>query len=166
MTVELPFALHLSPPRTRAVVEAEANVEQSAGVAASLSLLQWGILFAITALASGLRLWGLDDWSIWVDEGHTWRDVSVPLDQFFEQARRWYPTSYLMLRGLLELGVLPHASEGLLRLPFALCGIATIPLLALYGRHLVGTGAALLAALYLALDPWHLYWSQNARAYA
>jgi hypothetical protein len=125
-------------------------------------------LVAITLLGALLRFWHLGDWSIWVDEGHTWRDVTVPVDQFFGEAgsgRNWYPTAYLMLRWLMEHGWISQFSEGWLRLPFAFCGIVTVPLLALFGNLIVGRRAALLAALFLAINPWHIYWSQNARAY-
>lgn len=172
MTVESPIATNARSAtievgaRVRGGAKATASVPDETAQPKTFSLLQWGCLLAIVAVAAGLRLLKLDDWSIWVDEGHTYRDVTVPLDQFFENARRWYPTSYLFLRGLLDGGLLPCASEGWLRLPFALCGIATVPVLALYGRHLAGPSAALFAALYLAVDPWHVYWSQNARAYS
>lgn len=123
------------------------------------------ILCLIAFAALALRLWRIGDWPLWVDEAHTWRDVTIPLDRFWDSARAWYPTSYLMLRGGLESGLLGE-TEGWLRLPFALVGAATVPLLALYGRHLVGRNAALLAATLLAAHPWHVYWSQNARGYA
>ncbi len=123
------------------------------------------LLAAITVLAAALRLWHLGDWSIWIDEAHTWRDVTMPIEDFFKAAPSWYPTSFLMLRFLMEHGWLQQFTEGWLRLPFAFCGILTVPLLALFGNLIVGRRAALLAALFLAINPWHIYWSQNARAY-
>ena len=125
----------------------------------------WLMLLGIVCIALALRLYKLGEWSLWVDEAHTWRDVTIPLGEFFNSARRWYPLSYLGLRGLLESGVLPGESEYWLRMPFALFGIVTVPLLALVGNQLVGRRAALLGALFLAINPWHIYWSQNARAY-
>lgn len=122
------------------------------------------ILSVIAFAALALRMWRIGDWPLWVDEAHTWRDVTIPIDRFWDSARAWYPTSYLMLRGGLESGLLGE-TEGWLRLPFALLGAATVPLLATYGRHLVGRNAALLAAALLAAHPWHVYWSQNARGY-
>lgn len=127
-------------------------------------------LALITLLAAALRFYRLGDWGFWVDEAHTWRDVTMPLwgpagDGFFDGARKWYPLSYLGLRWLLEAGLLSGMTEGWLRLPFAFCGIVSVPLLALFGQHLVGRRAALLGALFLAVNPWHIYWSQNARAY-
>ncbi|MEC7584547.1 MAG: glycosyltransferase family 39 protein [Planctomycetota bacterium] len=125
----------------------------------------WLMLLGIVCIAAALRLYKLGEWSLWVDEAHTWRDVTIPLGEFFNSARRWYPLSYLGLRGLLEWGWLPGESEYWLRAPFALFGILTVPWLAMVGKQLVGRRAALLAALFLAINPWHIYWSQNARAY-
>lgn len=126
---------------------------------------QLGALLLITLLAALLRLHGLHQWSMWVDEAHTWRDVTNSLADFRASPRGWYPLSFLGLRWLLETGLLPNFSEGWLRLPFAFCGIVSVPLLALFGQPLVGRRAALLAALFLAINPWHIYWSQNARGY-
>lgn len=122
-------------------------------------------LLLITLLGAWLRLHGLAEWSFWVDEAHTWRDATLPLARFFDSERGWYPGSYLLLRWLLDLGVLQQPTEGWLRLPFAFCGIVSVPLLALVGAQLVGTRAALLSALLLTLNPWHVFWSQNARGY-
>ncbi len=121
-------------------------------------------LVAITLLAAMLRLYRLDEWSLWVDEAHTFRDVLKTDDEFWRSENARYPLSYLVLRWLHP--VLPSIGEGWLRLPFAFFGILSIPALALVGRHFVGRGAALLAAALLAVHPWHIYWSQNARSYS
>lgn len=121
-------------------------------------------LLLLTLLAAALRLSRLGDWSFWVDEAHTYRDVTLPFRQFWDSHVARYPLSYLLLRGMLE--VLPSSSEGWLRLPFAFFGIASVPALALVGRGIVGRRAALAAAALLAVSPWHIYWSQNCRSYA
>ncbi len=122
------------------------------------------LLLGLTLLAAVLRLSRLGEWSFWVDEAHTYRDVTLPLSDFWKSHVARYPLSYLLLRGML--GVLPSSSEGWLRLPFAFFGIASIPALALIGRSIVGRRAALAAAALLAVSPWHIYWSQNCRSYA
>ncbi len=137
------------------------------GADGPLAFRRWHfvLLLGITALAAMMRLYKIGEWSFWVDEGHTWRDVTLPLWRFRESARGWYPLSYLGLRWSIEFLGLPDHSEGWLRLPYALFGIASVPLLAVFGQKLVGRRAALLAALFLGINPWHIYWSQNARAY-
>ncbi len=124
-------------------------------------------LIAATLLAAALRMWHLGEWSVWVDEGYTWRDATLPLEgglSFFSTDRANYPLAFLMLRGLRDVG-LTGDDEFSLRLPFALLGIASVPLLALCGRRLVGPTAAVIAALLCAVHPWHIFWSQNARGY-
>lgn len=124
--------------------------------------LMWLGLF--TLLAAVLRLYRLGDWSLWVDEAHTFRDIVAPNLQFWGSEVSRYPLSYLLLRTLHDVGM--PVTEAWLRLPFAFFGILSIPAIGLLGRGLVGKRAALLAALMLAISPWHIYWSQNARSYA
>ncbi|HLQ37793.1 MAG TPA: hypothetical protein VK348_08330, partial [Planctomycetota bacterium] len=157
--------------RQRIVGVADSNVGVPAPgrhSAKRFSSTQIALLLVITLLAAVLRLFRLGDWSLWVDEANTWRDVTMPLwgdGGFFSGYRGWYPLSFLLLRSLLDHGLLPMWSEGWLRLPFACCGILTVPALAVFGNLLVGRRAALLSALFLAVNPWHIYWSQNIRGY-
>ena len=125
-------------------------------------------LLIATLLAAALRLWQLGEWSFWIDEGHTWRDATLPLDGdlgFLSSDRGKYPVTFLLLRGLRTLGALGD-DEFSLRLPFALLGVVSVPLLAFCGRRLVGPTAAVAAALLCAVHPWHIFWSQSARGYA
>lgn len=57
-------------------------------------------------------------------------------------------------------------SEWALRLPALLLGAATIYVLYLFTRPLLGRIPALLAALLLALSPAHIEWSVEARGYS
>jgi len=123
-----------------------------------------GWIVGATAVALALRLVGLGEWSVWVDEAHTWRDATMPFDEFAQSGRARYPVAFLLLRWFVE-GVGGAISEGWLRLPFAVVGIVTVPLLAIVARPLVGVGAAVMSAWLLAVHPWHIFWSQNARAY-
>ncbi|MEY2982033.1 MAG: hypothetical protein RL562_2260 [Planctomycetota bacterium] len=124
------------------------------------------LLVVLTLAAIALRLFRLGEWSFWVDEAHTFRDVTASETEFWRSNVSNYPLGYLMLRWLLDAGVLRTTGEGWLRLPFAFFGALAIPALAVFGRSVVGRRAALLAAGMLAISPWHLYWSQNARGYA
>lgn len=128
------------------------------------SLRIW--LWLATGVAAGLRLLDLGTWSLWIDEAHTFRDATMPLfgdGGLFATDRGFYPVPFLLLRGLFAVGL--GQDEGSLRLPFALVGIATVPVLGLLGRRIVGDRAAVVAAWLCALHPWHVYWSQNARGY-
>ena len=128
--------------------------------------LCWMLVFTIVGAA--LRLSCLGEWAFWVDEAHTFRDVIAPMDEFWASGTSKYPLSFLVVRSLAGVcGMAPgDLTEEFMRLPFAFFGIASIPTLAIVARGMVGTPAALLAALFLALSPWHIYWSQNARSYS
>lgn len=128
---------------------------------------QWMLILVATVVAAALRMYQLGVWSMWVDEAHTWRDATMPLTGergFMEEQRRYYPLPFLLLRLLFGVSVIGY-DEWSLRLPFALIGIVTVPLLAVCGRRLVGTWPAVIAACLLAINPWHIFWSQNARGY-
>lgn len=122
------------------------------------------VLLGITLVGVVLRLYRLGEWSFWVDEAHTWRDIRAPIENFWKNTTSYYPLSYLLLRGVVDW--FQSESEGWLRLPFAFFGMMSVPALAIVGRNVVGRGGALIAALLLAVCPWHIYWSQNARAYS
>ena len=128
---------------------------------------QWGLVLLATVVAAWLRFLDLGTWSFWVDEAHTWRDATMDLaggNGFLDSQRSLYPLTFFLLRSLIDFAGLQE-NEWSMRLPFALVGIATVPLLASCGRQLVGPGAAVLSAWLLALHPWHVFWSQNARGY-
>jgi 4-amino-4-deoxy-L-arabinose transferase-like glycosyltransferase len=148
------------------MTDAASAVDARAAAVRTFRPKQLWILVGITLLAAGLRLHRLGDWAFWVDEAHTFRDVSMPREQFWQSNVSNYPLGYVLTRWLLDLGILRTTGEGWLRLPFAFFGILTVPALAVFGRSVVGRRAALLAAGFLAISPWHLYWSQNARGYA
>ncbi len=124
-------------------------------------------LAAITLVGAVVRAIGLGDWSLWVDEAHTWRDATMPLrgdNGFLATDRILYPLTFVLLRALIDAG-LAGEDPSSLRLPFAVVGALTVPLVAWAGRRLIGAWPAVLAAAILALHPWHVYWSQNARGY-
>jgi mannosyltransferase len=123
----------------------------------------WLAVLAIALLGAAARWLHLGEWSVWIDEAHTWRDATMPLDDFLRTDRALYPLPFLLLRGLIASGFGEDA--GSLRLPFVIVGALTVPLVAVCGRRLVGAWPAVLASLLLAVNPWHLYWSQNARGY-
>ena len=113
-------------------------------------------LAIIVAIAAFLRFYKLGAWSFWGDEMLT--IIDVPDGFNYALLRR-----SLMLSTILavigELGV----SEWSARLAPALVGVLSVPVLYYPVRRMLGPAVALLFALLLAVSPWHLYWSQNAR---
>ena len=57
-------------------------------------------------------------------------------------------------------------TEYALRFPSALLGLLALPLVFVWGRRLFGLSIALLATLLMALNPYHLWYSQEAKMYA
>lgn len=120
--------------------------------------LQYFLLIGITLLAAVGRFYQLGTWGFWYDEIYTMRDVGniFTLGWLNQQVSRLL--IYLTVNFL-------GTSELTARLAPALIGILTVPILYFPTRKLFGPIVALLAALFLAVSPWHLYWSQNARFY-
>ena len=134
----------------------------------------WVALLLATGIGAWLRLSDLSSPSLWVDEFFTIaRAGGDPLH--WTNALGYLPSRATLALTGAQLGQLGLAnieqwralgvSEWGARLGPALVGIASIPLLGLLARPLVGGGAAGVAMLLLALSPWHLYASQMARYY-
>lgn len=132
-------------------------------VTASLSTLekdrkfQFIILALITFLAAALRFYKLGQWSFWIDELYTLIDSLAIL-------QRWWAATLSILLSSLTINLLGEG-EWQARLAPALIGVISAPILYFPVRRLTNTYVALLASLLLAISPWHLYWSQNARFY-
>jgi hypothetical protein len=115
-------------------------------------------LLLITLSGAFLRVYKLGEWSFWGDEMFT---VSGREDGFNYSWFRQSISSLLIQSNTAMNGV----SEWNARIVPAIIGIATIPALFFIVKKLVDVPTGILAALLLALSPWHLYWSQNARFY-
>ncbi len=118
-------------------------------------LARW--ILAVALLIGFARLLGLSRWSLWLDEAYTLADAR-------------HATSFANPLGYALFGAFYDLFEGrpdefVLRFPGAVFGWLTIGLTGLVFRPFVGARCAALAALLLAISPWHLYWSQNARFY-
>lgn len=124
----------------------------------TLTLLVGGL----TLLAAALRLYKLDQWSFWIDEMYSIQD-SLTLELSPQiLAEKFHFLYFVANRPLLvALGV----NEWNARIAAAIIGILTVPLIYFIVHRLFGTTVAFVTALLLAVAPWHLYWSQNARFY-
>jgi mannosyltransferase len=123
-------------------------------------------LLAITLLAGVLRVHNLGRDSLWEDEAASVLYTHLPVHVLLiHNVDPGNPPGYrLLLKGWIAIC---GTSEFAVRLPSALLGTATVPLVGLLAWLLTRrTAAALAAALLLALSPHHVYYSQEARAYA
>lgn len=120
--------------------------------------LQLILVGLITLLALLLRFYKLGEWSFWGDEYIT---VRKAIDVFGGGITRRSPSMLSTHVILTTFGV----SEFNARLVAAILGVVTIPTMYLIAKRLFDPMVGLLAALLLAVSPWHIYWSQNARFY-
>jgi mannosyltransferase len=125
-------------------------------------------LLLITILAAALRFYKLGAWSFWIDEiftiNHAVRhfgNIGLLLDHI-PPARNWVPMSVILTAQVLNLlGI----NEWSARLVSVVIGVFTIPMLYFPLRKIFGNQVMLIALLLLAISPWHIFWSQNARFY-
>ncbi len=132
---------------------------------AATGTTDWRFVSLVILLAAVLRLYRLGADCLWIDEFFTWRMVNPgPGHGFWEQFRD-------NIQGPLYLAVLwpfirDNLSEFLMRLPAALAGVAAVPLILRLGQALGDRRSGEWAALLLAVSPFHIWYSQEARGYA
>ena len=113
------------------------------------------ILAGLIILAFGLRFWRLGQFNFEATEMFTLRDSVSP------QFGNWRPLQYLLNYYLIR-PLLPLDELGLRLLP-ALFGVLAVPTFYLVSRRLIGTWAALIGAILLAVSPLLIFYSQFAR---
>jgi mannosyltransferase len=126
-------------------------------------------LGSIVLVGLALRLYHLGTQSLWIDEAFSSLIASLPLTEGLERALVDFvhpPLYYLLLRPVTFLS----QSEFALRLPSALLGTLSIPLIYQVARSLDGEdgrgrASGLLAAGLLAINPFHIWYSREARNY-
>jgi len=128
------------------------------------------IITLITLLALALRL-VLANQSLWLDEGASWVLASLSPQQLLTASLGDFhpPLYYFFLHFWLPLA---QGREWLMRLPGILVGTATVPLLyrlltiLQINKTKDKFTLAHLAALLLALNPLHIYYSQELRMFS
>ena len=129
----------------------------------TIQISETAVLSIILILGGILRFAFLGRWSLWTDELYNLGLMPVsalladgiPADQH-------PPLYYLLLELVLNIG----RSEWLMRLPSALAGFLTIPIMWRIGVALKRPNIGLLAATFLAFAPLHIWYSREARMYA
>ncbi len=142
----------------------EREIEPRSPSEAGSRILQWtGFLILLLGLV--LRLAQLDFQPLWWDEGYSVWFATHPLGQMAALTAEDIhpPLYYALLHGWIQLfGPGPSA----LRLLSVLFGALAIAAVYLAGRQLTGNPRlALLAAFLLAINPFHVFYSQEIRMY-
>src|SRR3954463_16463931 len=129
-------------------------VRRSVALVAGLT----GIGFALRARDLGQGLWG-DELLAHTDVSHGLGGMVHAVSTGVENSP---PLYFALAWASRHLGDPPS----LIRLPSLILGTATIPLVALVGVRTVGRAAAVVAAGIVALSPFAIYYSVEARPYA
>jgi uncharacterized membrane protein len=129
------------------------------------SPLDLGLLALIAAVAAVLRFHSLAAKSFWFDEGVS---VAIARLDWYNFARiLWRREAnmslyYFLLHYWLHFG----GSEFFIRSLSVLFAIACVPVIFLLGRRLLDSRIGLIAAALLAVNAYHVQYSQEARGYS
>jgi mannosyltransferase len=123
------------------------------------------LLFVILAIAALVRFPGLDRTSLWYDEAVSWAQSSGSFADLMSMVAQ---DNYPPLHNIVLWLTIPVLGDGetALRLPSALLGLLAVGLMVPIGTMLLDRWAGLLAAALLAVSPYHIWFSTEARMYA
>jgi hypothetical protein len=122
------------------------------------------LLLGVLLLATLLRLHEMSQQSFWYDELATWHRAVIPLGEMFADlfaVRNHTPLYFLAMRLWVQIG----EGEFVLRYFSFLWGIVGVALTYRLGALVGGRRAGLMAAFLLAISPFHIWYSQEARMY-
>ena len=152
-------------------IQGPASAGSTAATARSLILARLTsrtrlLLILLILAAWAWRLYGLEAQSLWRDEVDSLRFATRDLPKVlaaFTRPGENGPLYYLLLRPWLAW---VGQSEYALRFPSALAGVLALPIIFAWARRLFNPTVGLIAVLLLAVNPYHLWYSQEARMYA
>lgn len=133
---------------------------------APIRSLGWRFLAGAGAIVVGallLRLSGIGAQEIWIDEAFSWYVATTRGLRHILLIENSPPLYYLLLRGWVAVA---GASEAALRLPSALAGTLFVATVLWAGQEIFDARVAIWSGAAAALAPIHIYYSQEARAYA
>jgi mannosyltransferase len=121
----------------------------------------WLLALPAACLTAGLGLYQLGDASFWIDEAFTARAVSD-----YGYVRLGDELYWLYYTLMKPWAALAGTSEIALRLPSVAGGVAAVVLLFAFARRMFDEQVALVASLLLAVNPFFVQWTQQARGYS
>ena len=118
----------------------------------------------LAAIALAVRLYGLSDKPLWLDEIITQRRANLAVPELITNSlhHRHFPTYFLLVRVFDA----PLIDEWTLRLPSAFFGAVSVFLVALIGTEVRSRWAGIVAASLMTLSPLEVQYGQEARPYA
>jgi hypothetical protein len=123
----------------------------------------WAIVAGLTTVSLLVRLAHIDYQSLWLDEGYTLLFSGMPLSKLLTVggAHEHPPLYYLLVHLLMDL----HHSYLVPRFISVLAGSLSIPVLYALGARIFDRGVGIVAAGFLAVSPFHFWFSDDGRAY-
>lgn len=112
------------------------------------------------ACAAALGLWQLGEPSLWIDEAYTAERTGFTYGRLMEDIQ-W--AHFTLVKAWSVMG---GTSEFALRFPSVVGGIVAVVLMYGFTKWLVDERVAFISALLLAVNPFVIHWSQQARAYS
>ena len=122
-------------------------------------------MIGIVLLAAGLRVYRLSYQSLRGDEGLTYVYGTRSLPELFEimRASTHHPPVYYLTIHYWTL--LVGTSEFALRFPSVVASVLLVAAMAGLGRQLFGARVGAVAAFLVAVNPFHVFYAQDARSY-
>lgn len=126
--------------------------------------LTFAIPLVPTALALAVRLYGLSDKPLWLDEIITQRRANRSISDLIANSlsNKHFPTYFLFVRAFDA----PMIDEWMLRLPSAIFGSVSVLLVVLIATEVRSSRAGAVAGILMALSPLEVQFGQEARSYA
>jgi 4-amino-4-deoxy-L-arabinose transferase-like glycosyltransferase len=123
------------------------------------------IVVGLTVLAAVLRFAGIAGQSYWLDESQAAHELHLSFGAMLHawNATEWNPPLYLI--AAWPWAKVFGTGEAGLRSFSAVLGTALVPLVYLAGRELVSRWAGVVAAALAAVNPFMIWYSQEAREY-
>jgi mannosyltransferase len=120
---------------------------------------------AIVVLAAVIRILTIDNQSLWADEALTAYETHLPFGAMLNTVAHVETTPPLYFVLIWIWAKVFGSGEVALRSISTLAGIALVPIAYLSARELVTRWAGVIAAAFVAVNPFLIWFSQEARAY-
>ncbi|MFN8476000.1 MAG: glycosyltransferase family 39 protein [Anaerolineae bacterium] len=149
---------------TGARVSRADGLARPADRAGLLALAWWAAPYAALLVAFATRVAWLGQQSLWSDEYITLVRAGAPFGQILADLPvEHMPLYFLLLHAWFAVA---GSVDTALRFPSVIWGVLAVPFVYLLGKRVFGRGVGLLGALFFALNPFQVWYSQDARMYS
>jgi 4-amino-4-deoxy-L-arabinose transferase-like glycosyltransferase len=124
-----------------------------------------GAVVGLVALAAAIRILTIDNQSFWTDEALTAYEAHLPFGDMIHTVQHVETTPPLYFVLVWCWAKVFGTSEIALRSISTLAGIAVVPIAYLSAKELASRWAGVIAAALVAVNPFLIWFSQEARSY-